>query len=147
MIARKLTQKDREPAAIAFDADQTGRPSRDRRSLNPRVFVLALATAARLAPPDHKGRALSASTGGISVAWLVGVPSGAVIVTTSAGALSTAVALVALVLGTRLLAGAAGREASSDPSRGSLPHRRLSIRRHRAPSSGAFVGAPDKCLC
>jgi MFS transporter, DHA1 family, inner membrane transport protein len=41
---------------------------------------VALATAARLAPPDHKGRALSVVIGGMSVAWVVGVPSGAVIV-------------------------------------------------------------------
>jgi predicted MFS family arabinose efflux permease len=41
---------------------------------------VALATAARLAPPDRKGRALSVTIGGISVAWVVGVPLGAVIV-------------------------------------------------------------------
>ena len=41
---------------------------------------VAVATAAQLAPPEHKGRALSVTIGGISVAWVVGVPSGAVIV-------------------------------------------------------------------
>jgi DHA1 family inner membrane transport protein len=41
---------------------------------------VALATAAQLAPPDRKGRALSVTMGGISVAWVVGVPAGAVIV-------------------------------------------------------------------
>jgi predicted MFS family arabinose efflux permease len=41
---------------------------------------VAVATAAQLALPEHKGRALSVTIGGISVAWVVGVPSGAVIV-------------------------------------------------------------------
>jgi MFS transporter, DHA1 family, inner membrane transport protein len=41
---------------------------------------VALAIAAQLAPPDRKGRALSVTIGGISVAWVVGVPAGAVIV-------------------------------------------------------------------
>jgi MFS transporter, DHA1 family, inner membrane transport protein len=41
---------------------------------------VAVATAAQLAPPEHKGRALSVTIGGISVAWVVGVPSGALIV-------------------------------------------------------------------
>jgi predicted MFS family arabinose efflux permease len=41
---------------------------------------VAVATAAQLASPEHKGRALSVTIGGISVAWVVGVPSGAVIV-------------------------------------------------------------------
>jgi MFS transporter, DHA1 family, inner membrane transport protein len=41
---------------------------------------VALATAARMAPPERKGRALSVTIGGISVAWVVGVPLGAVIV-------------------------------------------------------------------
>jgi predicted MFS family arabinose efflux permease len=41
---------------------------------------VALATAAQLARPDRKGRALSVTIGGISVAWVVGVPAGAVIV-------------------------------------------------------------------
>ena len=41
---------------------------------------MAVATAAQLAPPEHKGRALSVTIGGISVAWVVGVPSGAMIV-------------------------------------------------------------------
>lgn len=41
---------------------------------------VAVATAARLAPPGRKGRALSVTIGGISVAWVVGVPSGAVLI-------------------------------------------------------------------
>lgn len=41
---------------------------------------VAVATAAQLVPPEHKGRALSVTIGGISVAWVVGVPSGAVMV-------------------------------------------------------------------
>lgn len=40
---------------------------------------VALATAAHMAPPNRKGRALSVTIGGISVAWVVGVPLGAVI--------------------------------------------------------------------
>jgi len=36
---------------------------------------VATATAAQLAPPEHKGWALSVTIGGISVAWVVGVPS------------------------------------------------------------------------
>ncbi|HET6688377.1 MAG TPA: hypothetical protein VFG82_03350, partial [Rubrobacter sp.] len=38
---------------------------------------VALATAACMAPPERKGRALSVTIGGISVAWVVGVPLGA----------------------------------------------------------------------
>ena len=41
---------------------------------------VAVATAAQLVPPEHKGRALSVTIGGISVAWVVGVPSGVLIV-------------------------------------------------------------------
>ena len=41
---------------------------------------VALATGAQLAPPDRKGRALSIIIGGMSVAWVVGIPAGAVIV-------------------------------------------------------------------
>lgn len=41
---------------------------------------VAIATAAQLAPPGHKGRALSAAVGGISAAWVLGVPLGAVLV-------------------------------------------------------------------
>ena len=41
---------------------------------------VAVATAAQLAPPEHKGRALSGTIGGISMAWVVGVPSGAMVV-------------------------------------------------------------------
>jgi MFS transporter, DHA1 family, inner membrane transport protein len=41
---------------------------------------VALATATQLVPSDHKGRALSVIIGGISVAWVVGVPAGALIV-------------------------------------------------------------------
>jgi predicted MFS family arabinose efflux permease len=41
---------------------------------------VAIATAAQLAPPGQKGRALSIAGGGISAAWLLGVPSGAVLV-------------------------------------------------------------------
>src|SRR3712207_4139064 len=41
---------------------------------------VAIATAAQLAPPGHKGRALSIAGGGISAAWVVGVPLGAVLV-------------------------------------------------------------------
>ena len=41
---------------------------------------VAIATAAQLAPAGHKGRALSIAVGGISAAWVVGVPLGAVLV-------------------------------------------------------------------
>jgi predicted MFS family arabinose efflux permease len=41
---------------------------------------VALATGAQLAPPDRKGLALSIVIGGMSVAWVVGIPAGAVIV-------------------------------------------------------------------
>ncbi|MDQ5827754.1 MAG: MFS transporter [Chloroflexota bacterium] len=41
---------------------------------------VAVATAAQLAPPEHKGRALSVTIGGISMAWVVGVSSGAMVV-------------------------------------------------------------------
>src|SRR5918997_3285452 len=41
---------------------------------------VALATGAQLAPPERKGRALSIVIGGMSVAWVVGIPAGAVIV-------------------------------------------------------------------
>jgi predicted MFS family arabinose efflux permease len=41
---------------------------------------VAIATAAQLAPPGQKGRALSIAGGGISAAWLLGVPLGAVLV-------------------------------------------------------------------
>src|SRR5918997_881739 len=41
---------------------------------------VAIATAAQLAPPGHKGRALSVAVGGISAAWVLGVPLGAVLV-------------------------------------------------------------------
>ena len=41
---------------------------------------VALATATRLVSPEHKGRALSVVIGGISVAWVVGVPAGSLIV-------------------------------------------------------------------
>jgi predicted MFS family arabinose efflux permease len=67
---------------------------------------VALATAAQLAPPDHKGRALSVTIGGISVAWVVGVPLGAVIVDNlgwrASFALAAALAVVAAA-GVRLL--------------------------------------------
>jgi predicted MFS family arabinose efflux permease len=64
----------REPTTALPGAD------RDRSSMGLRVLVPALATAAQLAPPNRKGRALSVTIGGISVAWVVGVPAGAVIV-------------------------------------------------------------------
>src|SRR5215217_1133888 len=41
---------------------------------------VAIGTAAQLAPAGHKGRALSVAVGGISAAWVVGVPLEAVIV-------------------------------------------------------------------
>src|ERR671916_3541600 len=41
---------------------------------------VAIATAAQLAPPGQKGRALSIAGGGISAAWVLGVPLGAVLV-------------------------------------------------------------------
>ena len=41
---------------------------------------VAIATAAQLASPGQKGRALSIAGGGISAAWLLGVPLGAVLV-------------------------------------------------------------------
>jgi predicted MFS family arabinose efflux permease len=41
---------------------------------------VAIATAAQLAPAGRKGRALSVVVGGISTAWVVGVPLGAVLV-------------------------------------------------------------------
>jgi DHA1 family inner membrane transport protein len=67
---------------------------------------VALATAAQLAPPDRKGRALSITIGGMSVAWVVGVPAGAVIVDhvgwRASFALAAALAVVAAV-GVRLL--------------------------------------------
>jgi MFS transporter, DHA1 family, inner membrane transport protein len=44
------------------------------------IFMpVAIATAAQLAPPGHKGRALSIAVGGISAAWVLGVPLGAVL--------------------------------------------------------------------
>jgi DHA1 family inner membrane transport protein len=67
---------------------------------------VALATAAQLAPPDRKGRALSVTIGGISVAWVIGVPLGAVIVDyfgwRASFALAAALAVVAAA-GVRLL--------------------------------------------
>ncbi len=67
---------------------------------------VALATAARLAPPDRKGRALSVVIGGMSVAWVVGVPAGAVIVDhfgwRASFALAAALAIAAAA-GVRLL--------------------------------------------
>lgn len=67
---------------------------------------VALATAAQLAPPDHKGRALSVTIGGISVAWVIGVPLGAVIVDyfgwRASFALAAALAVLAAA-GVRLL--------------------------------------------
>jgi hypothetical protein len=41
-------------------------PSAAQGSVNLRILVLALATAARMAPPERKGRALSVIIGGIS---------------------------------------------------------------------------------
>ena len=67
---------------------------------------VALATAAQLAPPDRRGRALSITIGGVSVAWVVGVPLGAVIVDhfgwRASFALAAALAVVAAV-GVRLM--------------------------------------------
>jgi len=104
--------------------------------------------------PDEENGVLSLNSSAVYIGQGLGAGLGSLVLGNAslaalgyAGALSTAVALVALVLGTRLLTGAAEREASSNPLRGSLPHRRLSIRRHRAPSSGAFVGAPDRSPC
>jgi predicted MFS family arabinose efflux permease len=55
-------------------------PSAARGNVEPGILVLALATAAHMASPERKGRVLSITIGGISVAWVVGVPLGAVIV-------------------------------------------------------------------
>lgn len=67
---------------------------------------VALATAAQLAPPERKGSALSITIGGISVAWVIGVPLGAVIVDyfgwRASFALATVLAVVAAA-GVRLL--------------------------------------------
>ncbi len=46
---------------------------------------VAIATAAQFAPPGHKGRALSVVVGGISAAWVLGVPLGPCSSTTSDG--------------------------------------------------------------
>jgi DHA1 family inner membrane transport protein len=59
---------------------------------------VAVATAAQLAPPDYKGRALSVTIGGISVAWVVGVPLGAVIVDPLGWRVSFALAAVLAII-------------------------------------------------
>lgn len=67
---------------------------------------VALATAAQLAPPERKGSALSITIGGISVAWVIGVPLGAVIVDYFGWRASFALAAVLAVVaaaGVRLL--------------------------------------------
>jgi predicted MFS family arabinose efflux permease len=61
---------------------------------------VALATAACMAPPERKGRALSVTIGGISVAWVVGVPLGAVIVDYFGWRTSFGVAAVLAVVAT-----------------------------------------------
>ena len=58
---------------------------------------VALATGAQLAPPDRKGRALSIVIGGMSVAWVVGIPAGAVIVDYFGWRMSFALAAVLAV--------------------------------------------------
>ncbi len=77
---------------------------------------VAVATAAQLAPPERKGRALSVAVGGISVAWVVGVPSGAVIVDhlgwRAGFALSAGLALFAAVAVGALLPRATGAPAA-----------------------------------
>src|SRR5215218_1560117 len=83
---------------------------------------VAIGTAAQLAPAGHKGRALSVAVGGISAAWVVGVPLGAVIVDRFGWQASIIVAAALATLAS-IAVGALLPRVKSTPAAGSLTAR------------------------
>src|ERR671920_368075 len=83
---------------------------------------VAIGTAAQLAPAGHKGRALSVVVGGISAAWVVGVPLGAVIVDRF-GWQASIILAAALATLASIAVGALLPRVKSTPAAGSLTAR------------------------
>src|SRR5215213_8112560 len=83
---------------------------------------VASGSGAQLAPAGHKGRALSVAVGGISAAWVVGVPLGAVIVDRFSWQASIIVAAALATLAS-IAVGALLPRVKSTPAAGSLTAR------------------------
>jgi MFS transporter, DHA1 family, inner membrane transport protein len=103
--------------------------------------------------PDEQSGVLSLNSSAVYVGQGLGAGLGSLLVGQAslttlgyAGLIGAAVSLVALIIGTRLGAGAE-REASHPP--GSLSHRRFRVRRDRVPVEGASVvpAATGRSLC
>jgi len=113
---------------------------------------VAIGTAAQLTPAGHKGRALSIAVGGISAAWVVGVPLGAVLVDyfgwrasfILAAALATLASIAVRVLLPRVKSAPLTQALlPGSPLRGGLPCSPLSLLR----SSRWYPALPFSLMC